>query len=246
MDGLEMNTPPMVGMLRVRNEARWIEDVITSILSLCDPIFVLDDHSTDETPELCRRLGATVIDSPFAGLNESRDKQYLLSECVLPLQPEWVIAIDGDEYLTPDSLPLIQSVACRSNVSHCSFRVLYLWDRINQIRTDGVYRDMRRSSMFRVKGQSGLSFASTGHGGNFHCGNIPRGLQGIGVPLEAKLLHYGYLHREDRIRKYEWYRAKDPNSIAEDGYRHVAQGDLPEIPAEVKLKHAGPLRLQTL
>jgi len=238
----------MVGMLRVKNECRWIEDVIRSIQPLCEQIFVFDDHSTDETPQLCERLGATVIASPFPDgqTNESRDKEYLLRDCIVPANPDWVIAIDGDEILTDDSIHPILIAASKPNVARCSFSVRYLWDRMNQIRVDGVYGDYRRSSMFRVKGQPRLSFTSTSHGANFHCGNAPQGLRGIGLPIEATLLHLGYLHKEDRIRKYHWYRSKDPNSIAEDGYRHVVQGDLPEVPVELRLKHAGPLRLKEL
>lgn len=238
----------MIGMLRVKNEARWISQVLQSIQPLCDPIFVFDDHSSDATRDICREHGAYVIPSQFEGLDEARDKEYLLKHFIIPVDPEVVIAIDGDEVLTPDSLPCIEAAASRQNVSHCSFRVLYLWDREDQIRTDGVYRNFRRSSLFRVKGQdhAALTFQPTSHGGNFHCKNIPQGLRGMGVSINATLLHYGYLHREDRIRKYEWYRSKDPNSIAEDGYRHVVQGDVAEIPAEMKLKHAGPLRLQSL
>ncbi len=237
----------ILACLRVKNEARWIAQVLQSIQPLCQRILVFDDRSTDDTVEIALNRGAEVIRSPFDGLNEARDKAYLLDEYLIPADPDWVLAIDGDEILTPDSIPFVQRAAARPQVSHCSFRVLYLWDREDQIRTDGVYRDFRRSSMFRVRGQHGLHFpASTSHGGNFHCKSVPQGLRGIGSPLEAKLLHYGYLHREDRLRKYAWYRAHDPHALSEDGYRHVVQGDLPEIPAGMRLLHGGPLKLQTL
>jgi glycosyltransferase involved in cell wall biosynthesis len=42
-----------VGMLRVKNEQRWIARVIESILPLCEYVYILDDHSTDGTPEIC-------------------------------------------------------------------------------------------------------------------------------------------------------------------------------------------------
>jgi hypothetical protein len=62
--------------------------------------------------------------------------------------------------------------------------------------------------------------------------------------VNARLLHYGYLHREDRIRKYEWYTQQDPDNQAEDFYRHTVIGDL--FPAEIRFRHGGPLKLREL
>ena len=79
-----------------------------------------------------------------------------------------------------------------------------------------------------------------------HCSNAP----GLGkarfAPLQVCLLHYGPLHREDRIRKYRWITSIDPHNEVEDFYRHMVQGDLPEFPADAKFVHGGPLVLQTL
>jgi glycosyltransferase involved in cell wall biosynthesis len=236
----------IIGCLRIKNESRWLSRVLRSIQPLCDRILVFDDHSTDDSREIAASEGAEVIRSPFTGLDEARDKGHMLENYLIPANPDVVIAIDGDEVLTQESIPIIREVAARPNVARCSFRILYLWDREDQIRTDGVYRDFRRSSMFRVRGQRGLSFASTSHGGNFHCKSVPQGLRGVALPIEAELLHFGYLHREDRIRKFEWYRANDANSTAEDGYRHIVQGDVPDVPASARLKHAGPLTLESL
>jgi len=119
--------------------------------------------------------------------------------------------------------------------------VLYLWNSEDQVRTDGVYGRFRRPSMFRPGNHQ---FRSTSAGGNFHCGNAPSALQLSAIRLDAALLHFGYLHKEDRLRKYAWYNHLDPNNRNEDLYRHIAQGDVAEIPADVRLLHAGPLTLQ--
>src|SRR5512146_3144075 len=87
-------------MLRVKNEARWIRRVIKALFPLCERVFVLDDHSTDGTPELCCTIGApvTVIPSPFDGFDETRDKNFLY-DYVLTHSPEWILHVDGDEML---------------------------------------------------------------------------------------------------------------------------------------------------
>ena len=227
----------MIGLLRVKNEARWIERSIASILPLCERVLVMDDHSTDQTPDICASLaGVTVFASPFTGLNETRDKNWLLEKA---RGADWILMIDGDEMLLPGCEPEVRK-GMASGASALSFCIRYLWDREDQVRIDGVYGRFRRPSAFRPGRHR---FESTSAGGNFHCGNVPLALQAGARQLDASLLHFGYLHQEDRIRKYHWYRSIDGANQNEDGYRHIVQGDLPEIPADIKLRHAGPLSL---
>ncbi len=229
----------IVGMLRVRNEARWIERVIASLKPACDEIVMLDDHSFDCTVNISEGLGAIVHRSPFCGLDETRDKNWLL-ERVAERRPDWIVAIDGDEEIAPGGAALIRRLAGTYGEIF-RFQVLYLWDRPDQIRVDGVYSHISRPSMFRYR--PGLKFAATRNGGNFHCGNVPFGME---RPRDSgvELLHWGYLDQADRVRKYRWYNQHDPNNRVEDGYRHMVIGDL--FPAESQFKHAGPLELRQL
>jgi len=58
----------IVGMIRCKNEARWIERCLASILPLCDQIVVLDDHSDDDTLARCQAMPKTyAFESPFEG-----------------------------------------------------------------------------------------------------------------------------------------------------------------------------------
>ncbi|HEX4278309.1 MAG TPA: glycosyltransferase family 2 protein [Bryobacteraceae bacterium] len=230
----------ITGMLRVRDEARWIERVIASIQPLCTRIVVMDDHSVDGTRELCARIpGVEALRSPFEGLDEARDKNWLLDQ-VGP--SEWILAIDGDEVLAPGAQTALFA-AMNSPATCLSLPILYLWDSEDQIRVDGVYGRFRRESAFRP---NGARFESTRHGGNFHCGNVPSALRGARQPVNAPLLHLGYMNREDRLRKFSWYNEQDPGNAGEDSYRHVVQGDIPEVPATATLRHAGPLQLEAL
>ena len=83
--------------MRVKNESRWIKRSIASIAPLCNAgILVLDDHSTDDTPDVARASGAKVWASTFEGLDEVRDKNFLMASAHL-YAADWVIMIDGDE-----------------------------------------------------------------------------------------------------------------------------------------------------
>jgi glycosyltransferase involved in cell wall biosynthesis len=232
------------GMLRVKNEARWISRVIRSIQPVCHEIIVLDDHSSDETPDICKSLGCKITQSPFAQRDETRDKNFLLRNLfdAGAKVGDFVLAIDGDEVLNPDDLDLFSSLLHDTNKLY-SFKVEYLWDREDQLRVDRLYSRFRRPSLFPITSRN-LTFESTNCGGNLHCGNVPSNLSAHYLNSEVRLIHFGYLHREDRIRKYNFYNSIDPNNDFEDCYRHIVCGDIPEIPANSELKWAGPLLLQ--
>lgn len=223
----------VVGLLRVQNEARWIERVVRAMLPLCESVLVMDDHSTDATPEICAAIDRVrVLPSPFGGLDEARDKNWLLDQA---RDAEWVLMIDGDELLAPEAVEALR-VAMTGGAPCLAPRVLYLWDREDQVRVDGVYGRFRRPSLFRPGAHR---FVDDGPP-NFHCGNAPLALQRQAELVEgARLLHFGYLERADRLRKYDWYRQRDGANPNEDGYRHMVIGDV--FPPESVFRHGGPL-----
>jgi glycosyltransferase involved in cell wall biosynthesis len=232
--------PRVVGAMRIKNEAAHLDEALSAALRLCDRVVVFDDHSTDATPEICRSFGerVTVYASPFAGLDEARDKNFLLDK-VCQTDAEWVLWIDGDEVLEPAGPDALRAEIERSGPAAVfSLRIAYVWNSPQLVRVDGVYGQFRRQSLFRLRGQSleRLSFRPSGRGGNLHCGNVPSGLIGDCRPLDVRLKHYGYMTPEQRRAKYVWYTQVDPNNVLEDNYRHLA-----EIPGA---RHApGPARL---
>lgn len=239
-----MKDPHFVGMMRIKNEARWIERVLRSMQPLCTRIFILDDHSSDDTPRICARVpGVELYLSPFDDTREDRDKNWLLQHVEAAVNPgEWILAIDGDEEIEPGGLEKIARIAGNSpHHDTYKFQVLYLWDSPEQVRVDGVYARFFRPSMFRMR--PGARFRSHA-GAGFHCGNVPEPIR-IDY-ADVRLLHWGYMTREDRLRKYAFYTAPDKQPVPEreDGYRHCVVGDL--FPASSQFRHGGPLKLVPL
>lgn len=241
------------GMLRIKNESRWIAEVIHSILPICQQVFILDDHSTDNTVEICRSIGGvTLYESPFDGLDERRDKNWLLRKIydhvgpkIDAKSPNWALCIDGDEVLREGHWAKLQD-SIESDVADAySLKILYLWDKADQVRVDGVYARFARPSAFRLINPN-FTFQTTPWGGNLHCSSIPQEFLGQAAPSDAALLHYGYIDRDMRLRKFQWYNQVDPGNPAEDCYRHMVQGDLPDVPAGARLLHAGPLDIRSL
>src|SRR5690606_34091662 len=206
-------------MMRVKNEARWIEKAVRSIIPVCDSIHVLNDNSDDGTGELCREMGCHVYDSPFDTLDEARDKDWLLDRIQEHAGGRgWVVCIDGDEALKDSHRDRLVALTKKPQAPAYTVRILYLWDREDQFRTDGVYSRFYRPSIFRLK--PGLSFLRTGRM-NFHCSSVPAEYLRASKPSGIEFLHYGYMLREDRIRKFRWYNERDPENQLEDGYRHM-------------------------
>lgn len=232
------------GLLRVKNESRWIARVVQGLQVVCDRVLVLDDHSNDGTPDICEELGCIVYRSSFEGIHEARDKDWLLERVWDhgATIGDWVLCIDGDEILHSDDVGVIRQF-CSGPGTAAALRVLYLWDTEQKYRVDGVYRRFYRPSLFKLT-QRSLSFKRTEFGGNFHCSSVPASHIAAARPIGARLLHLGYLHAEDRVRKYHWYNAVDPANTVEDGYRHMVVGDL--FPATEQFRWGGPLKLAEL
>lgn len=220
-------SPLFVGALRIRNECAWIAEVLESLLPLCQRVVVFDDHSIDGTPDICRKYPQVdVYDSEFQGLDESRDKTFLLKK-VIATKADYVVHIDGDEVLERTGPRRLRSaVAVHPEASVFRLKVAYLWDSPRQIRIDGLYANFTRPSMFRLRGErvDRLHFATTAAGGNLHCSNFPVGLKGHWVDLpQIRLKHYGYMEEQKRRAKYEYYNMVDPHNENEDCYRHIIE-----------------------
>jgi (heptosyl)LPS beta-1,4-glucosyltransferase len=88
--------PSLSATLITLNEAANIERAIRS-LSAADEILVIDSGSTDGTVEIARRLGARVIEHPWAGF--AAQKNFAASAA----SHDWILSLDADEELNADA-----------------------------------------------------------------------------------------------------------------------------------------------
>lgn len=234
------------GMMRVKNEARWIDRSIRSLLPLCSHIYILDDHSTDATFEHASRYEqVNLFHSPFDTFSETRDKQWLLEQIISTgTHYDYVVAIDGDEELEPEGPRKIRELVYHGKVQSALFKIIYLWDSPNQWRTDGIYGRFRRASLFKLDPKHTQYHSLEGDAISLHCTNVPWAMIHTAVDTDIQLLHWGYYDRELRMRKYEFYNRIDPGNTFEDQYRHMVIGDV--FPADSRFRHAGPLKVEPL
>lgn len=79
------------------NEEKNIATCLTSLSALVSEIFVVDSGSRDATIEIAEKYGARVVSHPF----ETHAKQWNWAFQNLPLSGDWILALDGDQRLTP-------------------------------------------------------------------------------------------------------------------------------------------------
>ena len=78
------------------NEATHIAQAVANAKQV-GQVYVLDSGSTDQTQQLARDAGATVIEHPWEGY--ARQKNWGLAN--LPFAGDWVFILDADERITP-------------------------------------------------------------------------------------------------------------------------------------------------
>ncbi len=86
---------PITAFVVSFNEEEDIEACLES-LSFCDEVIVIDSHSTDATPELCRTAGAKLIQRDWPGY--VKQKAFGLAES----SHQWVLNLDADERVSPE------------------------------------------------------------------------------------------------------------------------------------------------
>lgn len=87
---------PLVAVILTYNEEDNIERALRSVAGLC-PIVVVDSGSTDGTVAICERYGAQVLTHPY----ENHAAQWAWALEHLPVDAQWVLALDADFEVTP-------------------------------------------------------------------------------------------------------------------------------------------------
>ena len=226
-----MSDHKIVGTYRVKNEERFIEKSLKSIMDICSEIVVLDDNSTDKTVEICSSFDKVVDVQTQSNLvlNEVRDRNLLL-QMGLKRKPDFILSIDGDEIFMPNAAEILfeELEVIYSSTNVFEFQFLTCWDTIEQIRFDGIFGNYWQKRLFRTKNQpSDLKFNNTANFGNLHCGSIPKDTVGFDDQIRSnvKIFHLASIDQKLRQQKYDYYTKIDANSNLNDGYKHMISGE---------------------
>lgn len=179
---------------------------------------------------------------PQCRVSEIRDKNTLWWFCQANVDFDYMLCLDGDEWLSldavrhwPDAIAMMAQ-----GVDLVLLPFVYLWDREDQQRWDGLYgpgQDINKTLCFprlftwqrvRRQEQFDMRFAWSGTQGGFHCGSIPQENflvnESRAEPQRGTfshlIVHAGYIDASMRRAKYEFYNTVDPGNLFEGQYAH--------------------------
>ena len=124
------------------NEAEKIEAAVSSVL-WADEVVVIDSFSVDRTAEIATSLGARVVEVPFNGFGDLRNRA--IEAC----KYDWIFSLDSDERCTDEVRDEILGLIA-GNPPH----VVYLVPRRSYmmgrwIKGSGWYPNFRQPQLFR-------------------------------------------------------------------------------------------------
>ena len=169
------------------NEAHNIARCLDSVKDLASEILVVDSGSLDGTQDICRSLGAIVIEQDFLGYIEQ--KNFATSKA----SNDWVLSLDADEALTPELVNGIRAVFPSPAADG------YTMNRLTNycgtwVRHSGWYPDTKLRLYHRTKGQwTGINPHDRFR---LNLGNTMHHLPG-------DILHYSYNNLSDHLKQID-------------------------------------------
>lgn len=187
-------------VLVVRNEAENIADCLHSC-SFADEIIVIDDNSTDGTPDLAKETSSKVkvFTRALAG-NWGAQKSFGIDQAT----SDWVFLIDADERVTSGLAEKLQAVAAGEPMG--------FWiQRCNHLRhTDATHGILRPDWVLRMLPRKGVRVDGLVHEKTV-CPYSTHKLLGV------HLIHYPYHDWNQYWRKFNQYTSLAAEKALEDG-----------------------------
>ena len=87
------------------NEEIHIRRCLENINSFAAKVYVIDCFSTDNTKEIAKEFGATIVEHTWPG-NQAEQFNWALAN--IPIETQWVLRLDADEYLLPELIQELQ------------------------------------------------------------------------------------------------------------------------------------------
>lgn len=217
----------IAGICCVKDGAKYMTRLLIQYSNLCDQIFILDDRSSDNVKEICGRFPKVHYfrndEEPFHGGRNWRD---IYSKLELSNRWfDWVIGLDADELFEEGSEKKLYNLleGTSKDVNAWSFPMLYLWNDEKHYRADTEwYKTVRAVRVFRYfKDKLPVNTPR-------HATSLPENIGKIANCDSINILHFGYMDKEDRIKKYNYYKNRDKDMIesGKDNYLHMLEHDI--------------------
>ena len=187
-----MRQPTISLCMIVKNEAEHLPRCLKSVKGVVDEIIVVDTGSTDNTVELARQFGASVISSPW-----QNDFAYARNIGVDQAKGDWILWLDADEELEASDREKLRVCAQHEEFEAFLLQIYnYIGDGSQGATINPVLRMFRNRPAYRFEGRIHEQIALS----------IFRHKPDAALHLtDIKIHHYGYeqeiVIKKDKIRR---------------------------------------------
>lgn len=105
-----MIDPKVIGILLVKDEDIYIENVVLNILDFCDQIFIAENYSHDKTFDILNKLARKHSKITLSRVSHPKESHELIEKYTGT--NTWVFGVDGDEIYDPSGLNEMKKVLC--------------------------------------------------------------------------------------------------------------------------------------
>jgi len=202
--------------MTVKNEEyRYLKAVLQSAKKYIHDAVIIDDGSTDNTIDLCRK---SLHDIPHAIIENRQSKFY--NEWELRHQqweesiknnPDWIIFLDADEVFEDRFHLAANELTKDKDCDLYSFRLYDFWDP-EHYRDDHLWCAHMSYRPFLLRYRHDFSYEF--YKASQHSGRMPCNVYCLPNKISKyRVKHYGWAKEEDRIAKCNRYLELDPNGI---------------------------------
>lgn len=206
----------IIGGMLVKNEAdRWLIEACEQLVTICGRVIILDDCSTDNTIEICKKYNFDILKSnkSFWEIDELKQRKILFNAIWHTAKVDDILLIlDADEILiNPDRTREILETA-NKRLTVIGFTLYDMWDKTHY-RNDqywNAHKSLWPMAIRKIQGVTNFQWHEQG----LHCGRFPYNLtsnpHSYVTHIELGIKHMGWSTQEDRQKKYDRYMRIDP------------------------------------
>ncbi|HBN09809.1 MAG TPA: hypothetical protein DD435_14535, partial [Cyanobacteria bacterium UBA8530] len=189
---LKLWVPRISLCMIAKNEEKFLQGCLESVKDAVDEIILVDTGSSDETIAIAEKFGAKTFHFPWKD-----DFAAARNEALSHASGDWILVLDADERLDPESSEHLRKMAWRSGIIGCSLII------DNRLGASENSSHLQRATIFRFF----LNRPDMRYVGAVHEQMFPAA-KATGLPQaesEAKILHLGYIDdtfkERDKIRR---------------------------------------------
>ena len=173
--------PTIAVCVIAKNEEQFIGACLDSASPFVDELVVVDTGSTDRTVEIAKEHGARV--EYFEWCDDfSAARNFAIDNATA----DWILMLDADEQLEPDSGPHLSEYAAHLPVGHCGYAIVIENRKINgapdEVTRHAVTRFFPRRQSIRYVGAIHEDLLDVSGSGS----------SGAQAALQIRVAHYGY------------------------------------------------------